>query len=84
VRDVEDLQAAASDVVAERERDPPQPGGELLVRQPGDEQCPAHIGHVGDGRGADRLSQDADSPLSDLELLALVAQRERGVQPLVV
>jgi hypothetical protein len=81
---MEDLQAAAGDVVAERERDAPQPRGELLVRQPGEEQFPPHVGHVGDGRGADRPPQDADSPLSDLELLALVAQRERGVQPLVV
>jgi hypothetical protein len=83
VRDMEDLQIAARNLAAERKRDPPQLGGELLVRQPGDKQRAVHVDHVGDSRGADRLTQYPDSPLADLEFLALVAQRERGVQPLV-
>jgi hypothetical protein len=81
---VEDLQAAACDPIAERERNTPQPGGELLVRQAGDEQRPACVGHVGDGRGADRLTQDADRALAELKFLPLVGERERDVKALVV
>ena len=84
VRDMEDLQAAAGHRGAEGERNAPQLGGELLVRQPGDQQRPARVGHVGDGRGTDRLPQEADLDRGELDFFPLVAERQRGVQPLVV
>ena len=84
---MEDLQAVAGDVIPERERDPAQPGGELLVRQPRDQQrtrvC-VDVGHVGDRRGPDRAPQDADRPPAVRDLLALVASGQRDVLPLII
>jgi hypothetical protein len=85
---MEDLQAGVDDaarVGRERERNAPQLGGELLVRQARDEQKAVHVGQVGDRRGTDRLTQDAQRAFAEGDLLAFgLVERKCHVEPLVV